>query len=224
MIADLSSFAPSRGQAWDVGTGNGQAARQLAAHFDHVHASDPSAEQIDATSPADRVTFAVEPAEESSLADGSVDLILAAQSLHWFDQPRFGAEARRLLKPGGILAAIGYSWFTIDAAVDEVIECSFLQPLQPLWAPQNLLLWDGYRTLDLPGVEVPIEPPAIERNWTREGVLDYLRTWSATQKWLAAADEGQGFAAAADALREVWPNDLPRLVTMPMVVRVRRLS
>ena len=40
-------------------------------------------------------------AEATTLADHSVDLILAAQAFHWFDAPRARAEFNRILKPSG---------------------------------------------------------------------------------------------------------------------------
>lgn len=42
-------------------------------------------------------------------ADGSVDLLTAASAAHWFDPPRFLAEASRVLKPRGCIALLGYS-------------------------------------------------------------------------------------------------------------------
>lgn len=43
-------------------------------------------------------------AEATNLAPASVDLVIAGQAFHWFDGPRFAAEVRRILKPGGALA------------------------------------------------------------------------------------------------------------------------
>ena len=40
-------------------------------------------------------------AEDTGLADSSVDFVTAAQAFHWFDKARFQAECRRILKPGG---------------------------------------------------------------------------------------------------------------------------
>jgi methylase of polypeptide subunit release factors len=45
LFAALAARAPSRRRAWDCGTGNGQAAAGLAARFEQVLATDPSAEQ-----------------------------------------------------------------------------------------------------------------------------------------------------------------------------------
>lgn len=38
----------------------------------------------------------------------SVDLVSAVQSCHWFDLPVFYTEVERVLKPGGVLALVGY--------------------------------------------------------------------------------------------------------------------
>jgi len=40
-------------------------------------------------------------AEQTGLADESIDAITAAQAFHWFDQPKARAEFRRILKPEG---------------------------------------------------------------------------------------------------------------------------
>ena len=46
---------------------------------------------------------------------GKVDLIMVAQALHWFDLDRFYAEARRVLKSDGVLAASAYNLLHINA-------------------------------------------------------------------------------------------------------------
>jgi SAM-dependent methyltransferase len=40
-------------------------------------------------------------AEHTTLSDGSVDAVTAAQAFHWFDPAAFKTECRRILKPGG---------------------------------------------------------------------------------------------------------------------------
>ena len=45
-------------------------------------------------------------AEHTTLADHSVDMVIAAQAFHWFDHAAFRAEAVRILKPQGYLALI----------------------------------------------------------------------------------------------------------------------
>ncbi len=42
-------------------------------------------------------------AEATTLPGDSVDMIMAAQAFHWFDQPAVQREFSRILKPGGII-------------------------------------------------------------------------------------------------------------------------
>lgn len=119
--AALAALAPGRALAWDCGTGNGQAAAGLAAHFAHVYATDASAEQIALARPAPGVSYAVAPAEQCALADGTVDLVTVAQAVHWFDHARFYAEVRRVLRSGGVLAVWVYHLIEVDPAVDALI-------------------------------------------------------------------------------------------------------
>src|SRR5258708_26057814 len=93
----LAVLVPRRELAWDVGTGNGQAAVELANYFGRVVASDASAAQIESATTHARITYKVMPAEHTDLADASVDLITVAQALHWFDFDRFYREAERVL-------------------------------------------------------------------------------------------------------------------------------
>ena len=111
----IAARVPGNANAWEPGCGSGQATRGLAARFAHIHATDPSAQQIAqhwAQGGASNVTLAVEPGERTSLPDASVQLVAIAQALHWFDREAFFAECARVLAPGGVLAAWGYeiSW------------------------------------------------------------------------------------------------------------------
>src|SRR5829696_2139968 len=75
IYAYLASLTPEHTLAWDCGTGNGQAALGLAEHYQKVHASDASADQIARAVPHERVEYHVEPAEHVSLPDSSTDLV-----------------------------------------------------------------------------------------------------------------------------------------------------
>ena len=218
LIAEIAALAPGGELAWDAGTGNGQAARLLAAYFQRVHATDASAAQISQAGPHPDIDFAVEPAERCSLPGASCDLVLAAQALHWFDLDAFYSEARRVLRPGGLLAAIGYGWFFVDPVVDEIVGRALLKPLEPMWAPGNWLLVDGYRTIDFPGEEVRLTPCAVHLAWTLEQLGAYVGSWSAVQRW-----EPGRLAAALDELAAVWPDGQPRPVFMPVIARAARL-
>ncbi len=122
LVEHLATLAPGRSLAWDVGTGSGQAALALADLFDHVVATDASAEQIRHAAPHFAVTYAQAREGRSGLPDASADLVTAAQAAHWFDLAAFYAEVRRVLRPGGVVALWCYGAATcthpqVDAAL-----------------------------------------------------------------------------------------------------------
>jgi ubiquinone/menaquinone biosynthesis C-methylase UbiE len=127
LFSYLASIAPSRQLAWDCGTGNGQAAVGLASVFDRVVATDASEKQIASAQAHARVEYRVAQAEDSGIQSSTIDLITIAQALHWFDLDRFYAEARRVLKPDGVLAASAYNLLHIEPAIDEVVNRYYYQ-------------------------------------------------------------------------------------------------
>lgn len=182
LFAHLASLAPAREQAWDAGTGSGQAAG-LAAHFARVFATDASAEQIKRAEPHVRVTYAVEPAERTSLIDNSVDLVTVAQALHWFDLDRFYAEVRRVLKPRGVLAAWCYGLTRISADVDPLIDEFYSGTVGEFWPPERRFIDKRYATLTFPFQELPATPFAMTASWNLDEFVGYLGTWSAVQRY-----------------------------------------
>ena len=201
----LAAQAPDRALAWDCGCGNGQASVALARHFDRVVATDPSANQIADAEPRPNIDYRVEPAERSSLADASASLVTVAQALHWFDFAAFYAEVRRVLKPGGVFAAWAYAACgTGEAAIDGVIEHLYGDALTgPHWPPERAYVDAGYRTIPFPfaAIDAP-EFPMIMR-WNVDQLLAYLRSWSATQRYIKANGKDPVGMVEPD-LREAW--------------------
>ena len=101
LYAYLASLVSQHRLAWDVATGNGQAALGLAEHFERVVATDASSEQIAHAFAHERVDYRVQPAEEPDLEAHSVDLVTVATGVHWFDFDRFYAAVRRAAAPNG---------------------------------------------------------------------------------------------------------------------------
>lgn len=200
----LAGVCRHHGLAWDAGCGNGQASLALAHHFERVHASDPSAGQI-AAAPADpRIHWRVEAAEHCSLRNRSVDLVIAAQAYHWFDHDRFCAEARRVLRPGAVIALWSYGLTRVDPAVDRVVHALYEDTLGPYWPPERRHVEDGYRHLPFPFEPIG-EAPHFEMrlDWDLGQFLAYLRTWSASQRYLK--DTGNDAVAAfADRFAAAW--------------------
>ena len=221
LFAWLAALAPARRMAWDAGTGSGQAAVALAAHFDAVVATDPSARQIASAVRHPRVTYAVALAESSGLASGSCDLVTVAQALHWFDVPRFWDEVRRVLRPGGVVAAWTYARLHAAPAIEAVVD-ALDATVGPWWPPERAHVDAGYATLPFPFARVPFDAPPMTARWTRDALLDYLRTWSAVRRWSAA--HGRDPVADIEApLAQAWGSAARRTIRFPLSILVGRV-
>ena len=92
---------PRKIVAADVGAGTGISARLLADRGVRVLAVEPNEPMRSAAEPHENIEWRDGTAEATGLDDDSVDLVLCAQSYHWFDPPRACAEFGRILRPGG---------------------------------------------------------------------------------------------------------------------------
>jgi len=219
----LASVVSNRNAAWDCATGSGQAAIALAKHFQSVIATDASEKQIANAQPADRVHYRVAPAEKSGIDSNSIDLITVAQALHWLDLPNFYAEAKRVLKPGGLIAVWNYDFLQVNPAIDAMVNRFYHDIVGPFWPPERRVIEEGYTTLAFPFHE--ITPPAfrIEVRWGLPQLIGYLETWSATQRFIAA-NELDPVTLIADELGTAWNDgDSTKLVVWPLTLRIGRV-
>jgi SAM-dependent methyltransferase len=219
----LSDIAPDNKIAWDCATGSGQAAVALASKFRRVIATDASEKQIRNAEQHERVDYRVAPAEKSGIESDTIDIVTVAQALHWFDLDAFYAEAKRVLKPKGVLAVWGYNLLQIAPKIDDAINRFYHEIVGPYWPPERKLIERGYAHLPFPFAK--LRPPQfrMKARWSLDQLLGYLGTWSATQRFIA---ENQTDPVALIALdfRDVWgESQQVRLVTWPLTIRVGRV-
>ncbi|HVR42341.1 MAG TPA: class I SAM-dependent methyltransferase [Thermoanaerobaculia bacterium] len=90
----------------DVGAGTGISSRMLAERGARVRAVEPNAAMCSLIPPDPRIEPVAGGAESLPFDEGSIDLVTAFQSFHWFDPERFLAEAHRVLRPRGRIALV----------------------------------------------------------------------------------------------------------------------
>jgi SAM-dependent methyltransferase len=202
MFEYLGSLAPSRKLAWDCGTGNEQAAIGLASVFDRVIATDASEKQISNAQPHRHIEYHVVPAENSGIKSSTVDLLMVAQALHWFDLDRFYAEARGVLTPNGVLAASAYNLLHIEPAIDEVVNRYYFKVVGPFWPPERKLI-EQFADLPFPFREIDSPKFEMTAQWNLDHLLGYLGTWSSTQRFIAA-NGTDPLEQIIDELLEAW--------------------
>ena len=212
----VATLPRQRRTAWDVGTGNGQAALGLAERFERVIATDPSAKQLELAEPHPRVEYRVAPAEASGLPDGSVDLVAAAQAFHWFDFDRFFAEARRVLAPGGAVVVWTYNLARISPEVDAWTDRLAHGIVGPYWPPERKWVDEEYRTIPFPFPEVEAPPFLHRESWDLDRFLSYIRTWSAFQRYVRET----GLDPVDREIEAIWGDPAEaRTITWPIFLR-----
>ncbi|KAL2528311.1 S-adenosyl-L-methionine-dependent methyltransferase superfamily protein [Forsythia ovata] len=190
MLADCTSH---HSLAWDVGTGNGQAAIGVAEHYEQVIGTDVSEEQLKYAIPHPKVRYVHTPLSMSDDelvtligGEGTVDLITVATAVHWFDLPRFYSVVTLLLrKPGGVLALWSYKNIKVSPTFDAAGLRWFQTTLPYRNSKVYHHVWDEYRTLPFPFESVGLGSEGnpllldIPKEVSFEGYLGFLRSWSA---------------------------------------------
>jgi SAM-dependent methyltransferase len=218
----LASCTRRHTLAWDCATGNGQAAVALAEFFDNVVATDASAAQIGAAIEYPSVDYRVATAEDSRLDDASVDLVTVGQALHWFDTSRFFAETRRVLVPGGVLAAWCYELCVVNDSCDAIVTELYTDIVGKFWPPERRLIEARYAPVEMPGTRIDTPKLSMSVDWSVGDMLGYLRTWSACKRYRkeCGADPVSLIEAA---LRDAWGGIVLK-VAWPVTLLARRLG
>jgi ubiquinone/menaquinone biosynthesis C-methylase UbiE len=224
LINYILSFTNSRQCAWDVATGNGQAALLLANYFENVFATDASEKQLSFAVRRHNITYSVAPAEKTSFANNSFDLITIAQAYHWFNAELFAKEALRVARPGAVIAAWGY---TIPRCgiepLDTAIHYFYKQVVGRYWDPERKHIDDAYRTVFFPFSPLPVQSFSIETKWTVDDLAGYFQSWSSVQHFITAHASNPVDAFFPD-LKKAWPVQMQHAVfSFPLFLRMGRI-
>jgi trans-aconitate 3-methyltransferase len=194
--------------ALDLGCGHGLVSRALSPHITQIRALDPSpgmlAEARRLSQGFNNIKFVQGNAESlPDIEDGSVDLVVSATAVHWFEHPRWAKEMARMLRKGGTLAFWAYAdvGFVGCEAANEILLKADKEGgvLHSYWAEGKKRLTGRYRDVLLPEDEweeevrlehvtgekfkneefVVVEPTMIKIN----NMMEEIRTWSGVSKW-----------------------------------------
>ncbi|KAJ6461025.1 S-adenosyl-L-methionine-dependent methyltransferase [Mycena sanguinolenta] len=210
-------------RAVDVGCGTGQATLELLTSegrqgFQSVIAVDPSPNMIQVAKESvpqvfkSRIEFYQSTVEDLSfIADGTIDLVTAAQCAHWFDWDRAWPELERVLKPGGTFAFWGYTFMRLTEHPELTpLITAYAQgsdpetSLGPHWEPGRKILDDHYLDVAPPAsgwsdftrvfytghhyaaLPAPTQDVIIRKSMTWGAFANYLGTFSALHRYREA--------------------------------------
>ena len=209
--------------AWDCATGNGQAALLLADHFQKVFATDISSPQLQLAMPYHNIEYLNCPAEKTLFEDDTFDLITVAQAYHWFNFEAFEKEARRVGKPGAVIAVWGYNLVTIhNPAVDAIIKRFYTEIVGPYWDAERKFVEEAYQTVPFGFSPLPAKDFFIHGQWLREDLIGYLHSWSSVRHFIRDKNYDP-LSLIVDDLALNWKKDESKQVSFPVFVRIGRV-
>jgi ubiquinone/menaquinone biosynthesis C-methylase UbiE len=219
----LAELTTDHQLAWDCATGSGQAALGLANYFEKIIATDASDKQIAHASAHEKVTYIVAAAEMTEIVSASVDLIVVAQALHWFNLDKFYAEVRRVSKAKGVLAVWSYSLLRITPAIDRLVDKFYTEVVGPFWPIERKFVDDKYQSIRFPFEEYSTPSFYMEVRWNLNHLTGYLKTWSAVQRFKEEQKTDPVEVFAQDLVREWGRPEEEKRIRWPINMRVGRI-
>lgn len=224
LVNELADLCSTQNRVLDCGCGTGQLSVLLVERFAEVIATDASSAQIAKAKKKDGVIYRTALAEQSGLADESVDLITVAQAAHWLDLDAFYKEVTRVAKPNGILALITYGVLHVEGSIDSLVQEFYYQTIGPYWPAERRHVEEGYQSLPFPFTEIKVPALTMQEFWSLDELLGYFNTWSAVKE----AKNVLGFNPV-DQLRAIllpeWGDpESKKKISWPLSIRAGRVK
>lgn len=225
LLEFLLGLVPEKRAAWDVATGNGQVATELADHFKTVLATDISAAQLAHAVQKPNIDYRLERAEICSEADQSFDLITIGQAIHWLDFEHFYAEVRRVARPGAIIAVFGYgSPEFYDDRMNDQFDNFYHGTVGDYWDAERRFIDERYETLPFPFEEIPAPNFWIYAPWHRHEFAGYLESWSAVQKFKKEKGSSPVDQFIECDLAGIWGEFERQKASFPVLLKVGKIN
>jgi ubiquinone/menaquinone biosynthesis C-methylase UbiE len=210
--------------ALDCGTGNGQCAAVLAAHFKTVEATDISDKQIQQAVVKPNLHYHVCRAEQTPFADNQFDLITCATAVHWFQFDKFFTEMKRVAKNNAVFACWAYSVVRTDQPLlNEMIDEYYWQKIHSYWDPERKHVDEQYKNIPMPFEEIPNPGFVTNLEWNLETLEGYLNTWSAVQHFI----KKNNFNPVKEFMQEVrqkFDENIQLNMIFPIFMRIGRIK
>jgi len=103
---------PALGLVVDLGCGTGLSSRIWGARARRVVGIEPNPDMraLAAARGGDGLEYRAGCGQATGLADGCADAVVCSQALHWMEPQATLREAARILRPGGVFAAVDCDW------------------------------------------------------------------------------------------------------------------
>lgn len=200
LVPDLLQHVGDAPVVADIGAGTGQLARLLAPHSERVYAVEPDAAMrhvaAEALAGYAAITLIDACAEQTTLSDHSIDLIVIGNAFHRFQAAALD-ELRRILKPGGWVALMSFR-FTDQAFADMLFPKLGELPSMQARSAQNVhklpieALFGDPPQFGGPSLQTWCYPQSITEDWAA--------FWGSAQSGIEAPSPGDADFAQFEAI------------------------
>lgn len=202
-LAVLEVVDAPKSTVLDLGAGTGKLTRLLAAAFDRVIAVEPAeAMRRVLVERCPGVEVRSGSAEAIPVADGTIDLVFAAQAFHTFDGPRALPEIARVLRPRGSVVLL----WNLPAG-----------PWQPSTAGAEAVLVE--RMPDVDYIPLDLGGPSASSGWQPAGAASLFEPFQAAAFANPQRLDREGLLAFYATMG--WLADLPDGERWPLLESVR---
>jgi hypothetical protein len=127
-----------------------------------------------------------------------------------------------VLKPKGVIAAWAYKLAHITPSIDAVVTHYYSDVVGPYWPAERVIV-EKFEDLSFPFPEIAAPAFEMVAEWNLAHLVGYLRTWSATQRFMAA-NQRDPLEDIETELRSAWGDaEQLRRVVWPLTLRAGRL-
>lgn len=127
---------------------------------------------------------------------------LLAQALHWLKTYKFFNEAKRVMKPTGLIAIWYYKLPVITPAIDKVISKFYTKIVGKYWPPERQSVDDDYSSIPFPFKKLYSPAFKMTSRWSYEDLVGYLSTWSSVQRYKTEKGKNPINLISKDLLKE----------------------
>ncbi len=202
------------GRALDVACGTGMSTRALGEVADAVVGVDRSPVMLAHAPALANARYVLAGAEHLPFAPGSFDAVTVASGVHWFDQPAFFAECRRVLRPPALVILYDHYFLgempgepRFAAWTAELFARHPLPPRSPQVGDPRGAVPDGFERLgeDVWADDVAMTgPQLVEYVMSLSNVVDAVERGAPAaevRRWLTASTAGFFAGSGARAVR-----------------------
>ena len=85
-----------------------------------------------------------------------------------------------------------------------MLQKDFFPAIEPYWAKQNQILWNGYRDVPFPFERIETPEFEMKMEWSLAQLFSYLQTWSSLRQYLQKGGDEEFLKHTYEALKSLW--------------------